>query len=569
MRARELKIASLVLCCASSFLYAPQSSAKSVTGMVDAKGEPVLPVKYDDISAVGPDEFRVVESKKDEQGKSSSTTFRVDSSGKVISTPAVVPGPPQPWLPPTRNPTRLPEGWKSMESFDFGDHVCCDDNRQGFVDLKGKLTIFPSDQDIRPIGPKLFLRYSYNDVDQTIELLGPNLQAVAALPPEIEVHGKFSDGLLKVRVRSSMIVGFLNTEGKWQIKPSSINEADDFKNGFSKVELTLRGKSACAVIDRNGHAVAGPYENGCFPFQSVRDGQLVVEIMQQRAGVVTTSGKVVIPLEYDFILEENDYYVGRRDGNWIVFTRDGKILVTLPKTICYVKTNVKDGMWIFAEGGDPKKLHGAFRGSPYPGSKFGLMRTNGKVVVPATFDYIAEVSGNLAMVGEYTASGSVNYGVIDSLGKIVLPMKYKTISIANGAILIHEELIEFDSERWKKFSETNMRGDSWDNFLVSHDLIGMPLEQAFSILGKPDAGSKTISANRCRRERYSLGSSFCGNSWAGIEIEFDDEKKVATGWRSVGFDWDGEWNRDNVVYVATGPYGSKRLVPKSVAEQYR
>ncbi len=104
----------------------------------------------------------------------------------------------------------------------------------------------------------------------------------------------------------------------------------------------------------------------------------------------------------------------------------------------------------------------------------------------------------------------------------------------------------FDLAAWKD-SSTDFafgydRTSQFAYFLRDYDLIGMSQIRVRNFLGKPDWPSSN------KRFVYTLGSSGCGESWRGVEIEF--QKKKVRRWRTIRFSGDSinPWVTANLVF---------------------
>lgn len=559
--------AVLILSAACLLVGAPSVSARQYSGLWSTDGKMLLPIEYDEIRREG-DKFIARKSSTNENGATTISQIDIELSGKQLSKPYSVPEP-APYQVKTEPKFPIPAGWSFESNSDFGCIVKNEKNQRAFVDADRKLIVFPSDYNVEPIGSGLFLKHTYPDAGgEVLELVGPDMKTSGVLPPNLNtMNSKFKDGLLRVRTESG-VIAFINTKGEFQIKPTTINDAEEFYDGKCKVKMITRNGDAAAIIDKNGNVVAGPFEKAEFPFIFKNGDQVVVEFEQERAGVVTTSGKQIIPFEYDFILEYGDKYVGRKDQEWSIFAHDGKTIRTFPPSICNIEPC--GNLWRFSEGGDASKLKNTFRGNPYPGSKCGLMDDSGNVVIPASYDGImGDIKNGLVLITG-SSEGKFGYGVLNVNTKnVVMEPRFQILSIQDGFILAYEDRSEFDPRVWK---DGHGSASGWADFLATYDLIGMKKVKVEALLGRPLNVPQSGTINLMNRKNFAstyMTSSGC-TGWTGIEIEYDLDD-LATGWRDVSGHFgvpSGPWHRINVVLVQKDGIGTPLVVPKKEAKDY-
>ena len=75
-------------------------------------------------------------------------------------------------------------------------------------------------------------------------------------------------------------------------------------------------------------------------------------------------------------------------------------------------------------------------------NKYGFINVNDELVVENTYDIVRNYSENYAVVG-IVKNGDINYGVVDTTGKVVIDLKYYAVGdVKNGL----SYFTTFDSE---------------------------------------------------------------------------------------------------------------------------
>ncbi len=133
----------------------------------------------------------------------------------------------------------------------------------------------------------------------SIFLLTPPLTAQAAITPQYDDVSTFSEGLVAVKENGKW--GFIDTAGKWVIKPQFTEE-----NGFDELNkvgelvfaenyLPLKIQGKWGFINRAGElAIAAKYDDAR-PFSE----GLAAVALNKKWGYVDTNGQMVIPPQFD------------------------------------------------------------------------------------------------------------------------------------------------------------------------------------------------------------------------------------------------------------------------------
>ncbi|MGD8191975.1 WG repeat-containing protein [Brevibacillus ginsengisoli] len=152
---------------------------------------------------------------------------------------------------------------------------------------------------------------------------------------------------------------------------------------------------------------------------------------QNKWGMVNLSGKLVIKPQYDnLIFPQNalpdfdtdkdigQFYQGEKKG---YINNQGKIIFTAPRGTRY--------LFFFHEG-----LRSVFMWGNYDGKsqwKAGFINKNGKMVIKPQFDRTTDFKNGVA-----PAEINDKFGLIDKSGKIITPIKYKSIKEYDGKYYI-------------------------------------------------------------------------------------------------------------------------------------
>lgn len=138
----------------------------------------------------------------------------------------------------------------------------------------------------------------------------------------------------------------------------------------------------CVIPEVEGYQQVGCLRDGLAGVVSRNDADPYT--MTNRVGYVDQQGKLVIPFEYDGIMEGEG-------GEGITFNDFSEGLAAVVKN-----------------------------------EKYGFIDTKGKVVIPLDYDWVSDFSEGLAVVRV-----NERYGAIDKTGKVVIPVKYGSLGDFN------------------------------------------------------------------------------------------------------------------------------------------
>ena len=138
----------------------------------------------------------------------------------------------------------------------------------------------------------------------------------------------------------------------------------------------------CVIPEVEGYQQVGCLRDGLAGVVSRNDADPYT--MTNRVGYVDQQGKLVIPFEYDGIMEGEG-------GEGITFNNFSEGLAAVVKN-----------------------------------EKYGFIDTKGKMIIPLDYDWVSDFSEGLAVVRV-----NERYGAIDKTGKVVIPVKYGSLGDFN------------------------------------------------------------------------------------------------------------------------------------------
>lgn len=179
-------------------------------------------------------------------------------------------------------------------------------------------------------------------------------------------------------------------------------------------------------------------------------GDLFVAWLNQKCGIVNTSGKVFLPIEQDYLtLDEGAVIIhrGRKYGVWA-----NKLMkVTPPLYDSVAVTRLYDhdnstrfvrvrnhNKWALLDGGGAEVTpfkYGSFQwfyrqlAIVEIDGKYGIINSRGKEIVPCVYSSIENGADNK---GQFIVKKGIYFGIIDSAGKTVAPVIYNRIIVLHS-----------------------------------------------------------------------------------------------------------------------------------------
>lgn len=247
----------------------------------------------------------------------------------------------------------------------------------GYIDMTGRLAIAAVYQEAYDFRNGIAV-VKKNDQYLLLRKDGTVIRNMGALQPYM-----FDDYMPGGDMQQAQDKGFL-----------LVNQADNYLAG---------------LIDTTGKVVIKPiYQSLSHPINGV-----MVAAMGEKQGLISTVGKEITPLDYNFIYAIGvNRYMAERDGKYGILDEKGKTI--LPFEFTSLMAGAK-GQYIASKD-----------------SLSGVLDATGKTVIPYKY------SGLYYVFGAYNAYGSdMKSGVISTKGDVLIPLKYEAIeTIRPGRYLV-------------------------------------------------------------------------------------------------------------------------------------
>lgn len=269
----------------------------------------------------------------------------------------------------------------------------------------------------------------------------------------------FRDGMLRVNLDKKW--GFLDTKGK-EVIPCKYDDATDFNEGRATV---IRNRSK-ACINNKGEETSGCNytlsEWGNDEELGDRGTYIKGRQVLKRGylyGIANKNGQLIVPLIYETILGigiygrnilyHQEFYKVRKQGKWGVIDKNGKEILPCiydkvddykgESGLIIVEKNEQFGLldmsfkWVVPcryEELSPVKLQGKiwFREK----GLWGLMDKDLHILIPPQYEHFSWIHD-----GRIQVAKSKRYGIIDTTGKIIIPVSYEALAdqFHNGLII--------------------------------------------------------------------------------------------------------------------------------------
>ena len=281
--------------------------------------------------------------------------------------------------------------------------------KNGFIDTSGKFVI----------EPQYYIAFSFSEGVAAVSIEPPGTWGYIdhkgnfVIPPKFQWAGNFSEGIAEVLIVPDPAApnidksSYIDKTGNLIIK-DSYDWAELFSDGFALIAEDKPNSSAYfnrkAFIDRNGNRVTEFFQNA----ESFSEGLAAVEV-NSLWGFIDTTGAIVIPPIYDFVLRpftEGFAAVNCENDKSAFIDKTGKKI-----TECMFEE-----AWAFSEG---------LASVQTADKKFGFINTKGKFVIKPQFDYADSFLNGLAKV-RIVKNDWIYEGYINRQGAyVVKPMKKK------------------------------------------------------------------------------------------------------------------------------------------------
>ena len=543
-------------------------------GLIDLKGEVIVPFEYDSIGTAPDGNFELI--------RYGNTAHRVlvDHDGKPIKE-----GSEKQEAEPT-----FPPGTSVLAQSPAGYSIR-NEKRAGFADKKGNVILpceyisavsvgdgFLAASKMDLSGPRV-VRYRLikdgapTEVAELVRgtyyiLFDPSGKEIAEFPLwAMLFSSRFSEGLLRVGYEMENPTGFIDHSGAIVLTDPNIICRENFHDGLAVVYD--RSKKVTGWIDHSGKLVAKTAPDSIASSFSqkrsivtVRDGK-----NSSKCGLVDITGKFVLPPQYqDLYLYAPNLYLALKNDRLSFLDNNGKVICLFPAECTAVgrQDDVNENSLIpCAFFGDRQPDAKGYL--PPPGARWGYCDMSGRVVIKpaygATEPQYGEAEpfqGDLAVVHLNTTVPGGLMGLIDRSGKLILPVKYRYLAIRSpdriSAILANNI---FSATAWQK--SVASRNELLKVLLSQQPLIGLQHSELVKLLGAGDmspisnellpTGVSSVTFYKADDEmsvknKRDMTQSASEQS-RGFEFGLDSQDKVF-GWRIISAEKRGAWIFENV-----------------------
>lgn len=230
--------------------------------------------------------------------------------------------------------------------------------------------------------------------------------------------------------------GLISHEGEWlnapMLQADQMCTAFDWEfGGFASDHLIVRHMGRYGMLDKSGEMVVEPKYD---LLEVLENPGFVKAAIDDLYGVIDVQGKVIVPLEYDYVGRmSEDIIVVRKDGMYGCFDKTGKQVVPMEyEEIREYAGGMARIRFIGKFGFIDKK--GEFLVAPFSDevenfkedcclvtirNKVGFVTLQGDWIAAPMYDAGGSFSGGYAYLSQ-----AGKYGFIDKTGEFVIPMKY-------------------------------------------------------------------------------------------------------------------------------------------------
>jgi WG containing repeat len=315
---------------------------------------------------------------------------------------------------------------------------CIEEMKCGAVDKTGAWKIKPQFRDV--LIKEDFIVVPENDdwskygfLDRDGKTLGSGDYTIS-----VEEDLPVSEGLMPVIVNDKM--GYADRTGALVI-PAEYDEAYGFSGG---VAVVVSGEKRFFIDKTGKEALAVP---AGLEDVTEFDGEYAVIAKEGKYGLMDRSGKIAVEPAFDSIYADSGVLIGQKDtgygildqsGNWIAkpeFAAIGPFSKGLAPA-------QQGEVWGFIDTCGNWKIPAkysfvlGFEGGParvQQSEKWGLIDETGKEITPADKKFIGDAVWRDGLIT--FSPDEVKYGVIDTNGKVVVEPKYDSVDPLGGGVL--------------------------------------------------------------------------------------------------------------------------------------
>lgn len=273
-----------------------------------------------------------------------------------------------------------------------------------YAELYGNLAFLKSNGKFGVVTNEVILPFEYDSLSYAISKSPDAVRQGRKNNPFVFERRNLSQNLSDFIVHKDGKLGLYDSAGK-EIYP--VENDGIFRENAFKYYKIVKGKTYGIYFPKSKKSTPIEYQN------VYADGYgFVMAVKDNKAGVYSLDGEVLVPFEYDneFVMQLRDVgFRVRKDGKRGIVSEIGEVLIP---TIYDDVSSLYDGQFRqFFE----VKLNG----------KFGVVNTKGEVIVPVRYDWVG-TEGDLFKVT--TEDPDRKFGLIDKTGKVLVPVEYRWIT---------------------------------------------------------------------------------------------------------------------------------------------
>lgn len=206
--------------------------------------------------------------------------------------------------------------------------------------------------------------------------------------------------------------GYIDTLGNWIILPQ-YDDAMDFSEGFASVCKN----DSCFYISKDGKSISGNY------FEETENYKNGVAIVKNGAFfyLINRSGQIISKPYQEINNSSDDLFVCKKDGIFGAINSDAEVVIPFEYnklgdfkngfayylTTTFGLVNKKNvtikAEWDWISDSDVNEIAIVAREK-----KYGLIKTNGQIILPAQYDYIKPCSNNIYLIVKNNLYGFYN-----------------------------------------------------------------------------------------------------------------------------------------------------------------
>lgn len=397
------------------------------------------------------------------------------------------------------------------------DHWLIHKNKYGLIDLNGKVCIEPEYEDILKFEHGFFLKKDnkYMVVDSKYSRVNEkNYDTITSI----------GNDLWKVVLTTrngSKLYGILDSHGKERLEPVYTSIGDINENN---VAIITRFESY-GLIDENYNIIADPiYEH----ISNFEGGKAKARKYDKTEGTIDTKGVFTVNItetKNDNTISKvktlkNGLIVVKNQTNQLCAIVDSEENIILPYQYKHID-ELENGMYKVSSG------------SQYSG-KFGLLDKDFNEIVEPIYAFL-EPLGNAFIVSAYESFWRKDIGLLNSRGRITLPLIYSSIKLAWGDMV------------WIYTNNNELIGLA----TINGDIL---IEPCFGKVEPISNGYAKVNAGRWYNEEdeysNSVNRKYSEGAWGVIDTS--GRLVVPTAYHSVKIENDG-------TFSVFGNYGYGRL----------